>query len=142
MRFPREACVSRNAVLGTRSRPAGVIARSLIDLGRRHVPRDVSHLLADIVLPGASREGLELGLDVDGGLPVEPGRTELGDARAVAGSAGRNVVGSITLCRQQFSACKDCIAGDGRRRRRKWRLLGCEIVAIALRYRSGRNSRR
>src|ERR1700730_1751586 len=91
MRFPGKPASLVTPVLGTRSRPARVIARSLIDLGRRHLPCDVSHLLADIVLPGASREGLELGLEVDGGLPVEPGRTELGVARAVAGRAGRNI---------------------------------------------------
>src|ERR1700731_1040142 len=91
MRFPRQACVSRNARSWYRSRSARVIARSLIDLGRCHLPRDISHLLADIVSPRASRKGLELGLDVDGGLPVEPGLTELGVGYAMAGSAGRDV---------------------------------------------------
>jgi len=43
-----------------------------MDFGRRHLPRDVSHLLADIVAPDASCEGLELGPDVDGGLSIEP----------------------------------------------------------------------
>ena len=67
-----------------RSGPARIIAGSLIDFGRRHLPRDVSHLLADIVAPRAGREGLELRLDIGGGLPVEPGRTELGVGRAMA----------------------------------------------------------
>src|ERR1700726_3736106 len=91
MRFLRESCVSRNAVLGTGSRPPRVIARSLIDLGRCHLPRDISHLLADVVASRADYEGLELGFDVDDGLSLEPGRTELGVGRAVAGRAGRNI---------------------------------------------------
>src|ERR1700694_5793928 len=91
MRFPREPASLVTRVLGTRSRPAGVIARSLVDLGRRHLPRDVSHLLADVVASRAGCEGLELGFDVDGGLSLEPGRTELGVGRAVAGRAGRNI---------------------------------------------------
>lgn len=48
------------------------VACSVIDLSRRHLPRDVSHLLADVVSPHASREGLELGLDVDGRLAFQP----------------------------------------------------------------------
>jgi hypothetical protein len=89
MRFLREACVSRNAVLGTGSRPPRVIARSLIDLGRCHLPRDISHLLTDVVASRAGREGLKLLLDIDGGLAVEPGRTELGVICAVTGRAGQ-----------------------------------------------------
>ena len=77
-----EACLSG---------PACIIARSVIDLESRHVPRDVSHLLADIVSPVASREGPELGLEIDAGLSIEPGRTELGVGGAVTGNAGRNI---------------------------------------------------
>src|ERR1700694_5650240 len=89
MRFPREACVSRNAVLGTGSRPPRVIARSLIDLGRCHLQRDISRLLADVVSSRVGREGLKLRLDMEGGLAVEPRGTELGGICALTGKAGQ-----------------------------------------------------
>ena len=63
--------------IGRRSRPAGVIVRRLIDFGRRHLPCDVSDLLADVVAPVAGRKRLQLGLEVDGGLPVEPGHSQI-----------------------------------------------------------------
>src|ERR1700732_2376102 len=107
MRFPRQACVSRNARSWYRSRSARVIARSLIDLGRCHLPRDISHLLADVVASRADYEGLELGFDVDDGLSLEPGRTELGVGRAVAGRAGRDVA-------HRRTAGSDLRSGHGR----------------------------
>src|ERR1700688_4476531 len=73
------------------SGPARKIARSLIDLGGCHLSRDVSHLLADVVPARTGCKGLELGLDVDGGLSIEPGRAELRVGRAMAGRAGRDV---------------------------------------------------
>src|SRR3984893_3892713 len=91
MRFPGKSASLVTPVLGTRSRSARVIARSLIDLGRCHLPRDISHLLADVVASRAGCEGLELGFNVDDRLSIEPGRTELGVGRAVAGRAGRDV---------------------------------------------------
>ena len=63
---------------------ARIIARSFIDLGCRHLPCDVSHLLGDVVPASPGCERLELRLDVDGGLSVEPRRTELGVGRAMA----------------------------------------------------------
>ena len=49
-----------------------VIARGLVDFLRRHLPGDVAHLLTDVVAPGARCEGLQLRLDIDRGLAVEP----------------------------------------------------------------------
>ena len=63
---------------------ARIVARSFIDLGCRHLPCDVSHLLGDVVPASPSLEPLELRIDVDGGPSVEPRRTELGVGRAVA----------------------------------------------------------
>jgi hypothetical protein len=97
MRVPKEACVSRNTVLGTRSGRPVLIARSLIDLGRCHLPRDIAHLLADVVASRVGREGLKLRLDIDGGLAVEPGRTEPGVICAVTGRAGQEKTTLSTL---------------------------------------------
>jgi hypothetical protein len=55
------------------------------------LPRDVSRLLADVVSPGTSREGLELGLNVDVGLAVKPRRTEVCVGRSMARGASGNV---------------------------------------------------
>jgi hypothetical protein len=63
---------------------ARIVARSFIDLGCLHLPCDVSHLLGDVVPASPSFEPLELRIDVDGGLSVEPRRTELGVGRAMA----------------------------------------------------------
>jgi hypothetical protein len=97
MRVPGEACVSRNAVRATRSGRPVVIARSLIDLGRSHLPRDISHLLVDVVASRVGREDLKLCLDIDGGLAVEPGRTEPGVICAVTGRAGQEKATLSTL---------------------------------------------
>jgi len=43
------------------------------DFRRRHPARDVAHLLADVVVPGAGREGFELGAQIDYRLSLEPG---------------------------------------------------------------------
>ena len=60
------------------SGPARIIARGFIDLGGGHLPGDISHLLADVVAPAAGGEGLQLRLDVDGRLSIQPWRTEFG----------------------------------------------------------------
>src|ERR1035437_3391241 len=51
---------------------ARIVARSFIDLGCRHLPCDVSHLLGDVVRGSPSLEPLELRIDVDGGEGQEP----------------------------------------------------------------------
>ena len=73
------------------SRPARKIARSLIDLGGCHLSRDVSHLLADVVPARTRCKGLEMSLDVDSRLSVEPRGSELGVGRAMTGRADRDV---------------------------------------------------
>src|ERR1700730_18538230 len=128
MRFPGKSASLVTPVLGTRSRSARVIARSLIDLGRCHLPRDVSHLLADVVASRAGCEGLELGFDVDGGLSLEPGRTELGVGRAVAGRAGRNITHGRTAGNDLRNSYG--VVGMGSRLARQIRIVGGEIEHV------------
>lgn len=63
---------------------ARIVARSFIDLGCRRLPCDVICSVTSFRRPLASFEFLELRIDVDGGLSVEPRRTELGVGRAMA----------------------------------------------------------
>lgn len=78
---------------------------------RRQPSRDVAHLLADVVPPFIRREGLKLGFDVDGRLPLEPRASGLVIQGAVARAAG----GDIT----QGRAVDD--DGRGRLRRSTYR---------------------
>src|SRR5277367_5613496 len=59
-----------------------------VDLLRCHSACNVAHLLADVVVPGAGSERLKLGVQVDLGLPPEPGRAGLAGKLTVAGAAG------------------------------------------------------
>ena len=61
----------------------------VVDFLRRQPPRDVAHLLADVVPPLAGCESLKLGLDIDGRLTFEPGASDLVVQRAVASAAQR-----------------------------------------------------
>ena len=58
------------------------------DFGRCHPARDVAHLLADVVAPGAGRESLELAAQIDGRLSLEPRRARLAVEFAVTGPTG------------------------------------------------------
>jgi hypothetical protein len=56
-------CSSRDAV----------VAREVLHLAGRQLHRDRPHLLIDVVLPHALREGCELALDIGGVLPRNGG---------------------------------------------------------------------
>jgi hypothetical protein len=49
----------------------------LIDLVGRHLPRDIPHLLADVVVPSTGSEGFELSLRCSPGVSNFAGSTEM-----------------------------------------------------------------
>ena len=67
---------------------AGIEVARGSDLGWCHLARDIAHLLADVVVPGAGRERLELGVQIDRGLSFEPRSAGLAVDFAVAGPTG------------------------------------------------------
>src|SRR6266849_5661554 len=60
------------------------------DFRRCHSARDVPHLLADVVAPGAGRKGLELCAQIDHRLSAEPSRAGLAVDATVTGPTGRD----------------------------------------------------
>jgi hypothetical protein len=66
--------------------------RRFFNFLRRHPPRDVAHLLTDVVSPVVRGEGLELGFDINSRLALKPGASNLVVERAVARAARRDAV--------------------------------------------------
>ena len=77
--------------LDLRSRLRCVVTGCFVHFIRSHLAGDIAHLLTDIVPACARSKGLELRLDVDGRLAIEPWRAELDAILIMAGRAGRNV---------------------------------------------------
>src|SRR3954462_3944251 len=67
----------------------GIIRRGLLDFLRSHRPRDVAHLLADVIAALAGGKGLQLRLHVGLGLAFEPRAARLVVEAAVAGGPRR-----------------------------------------------------
>ena len=53
-----------------------------------HPARDVAHLLANVVVPGAGRESVELSVEIDRGLSLEPRSAGFAVDFAVTGPHG------------------------------------------------------
>src|SRR6516225_11136779 len=83
-----------------------VIPTCSIDFLAGHSARDVTHLLADVVVPSAGCESLELRAQINHRLSLEPRSAGFAVDFAVAGPAGRDAA--------QWGPARDdvrCLAG-------------------------------
>jgi len=71
------------------------------------MPRDVAHLLTDVVVTLAACKGLQLGLDVGSRLPPEPRASDFMVDAAVTRFAGRNVTQRCAA--EQDKGCGDSL---------------------------------
>ncbi len=74
-----------------RLRLRGIILNDVIYFFGGHLPRNVAHLLADVVVTLSLSKGLQLSFDVSGGLPLQPRSCDLVIDGAVTGPAGWDV---------------------------------------------------
>src|SRR5205814_6591315 len=68
------------------------------DFRRCHPARDVAHLLADVVTPGAGREGFELSAQIDRRLSLEPRSAGFAVDFAVTGPTRRDAAQGCPAC--------------------------------------------